>query len=130
MYDKDNLVMRYTIRMDWDDVPARGLENINDGYQENEWAIENKSNGDEHRPFPTLRTFTYADAKDRRGVGRLDASPTKTIRLSVLWEAPRYSHGREEHLSKKHCTLLGPVGECTHSFIKPLEVTPVGNAIA
>lgn len=99
MYDKDNLVMPLYNPDDWDDVPAAGLENINDGYPRTEWAIENNQWTNIVHSY--LANITYADAKIGEVLDALDASPYKDNTIVVLWSDHGYHMG-EKNTFQKH----------------------------
>ncbi len=99
MYDKDNLVMPQYNPDDWDDIPAAGLDNINDGYPRTEWAIENNQWTNIVHAY--LANITYADAKIGEVLDALEASPYNTNTIVILWSDHGYHMG-EKNTFQKH----------------------------
>ncbi|MDF7809160.1 sulfatase [Pontiellaceae bacterium B12219] len=99
MYDPETLVMPPYKPDDWDDIPAAGLETINEGYPRTEWAIEN--NQWTNMVHAYLANVTFADSKVGLVLDALEASPYATNTIVVLWGDHGYHMG-EKNTFQKH----------------------------
>jgi len=101
-------------------VPAAGLENINEATQEPNRAIENNQwTNIVHSYSRTL----LCRRQDREVLDAAGRQPYKEQYDCRSLERPRLSHGREEPFQKTNA--MGTGRECTNSSSKPL-MTPSG----